>query len=150
VLTTTKLGVLACLVLGLGILGCGGSGKEQPAAGEAVTGDALEECLAGEGIEVEPGEGGPIQFGNAGTFTPQAVLVHSPLGSPSSVPRQDILVLEPQDAESYDRSLPPGVKDKYRFGPNVLVGVTDVGPPGPVRLPKVPADVSRALDACVS
>jgi hypothetical protein len=136
----------ACLVLVLGALGCGGDEKEKSAGGDPITGDALEMCLTDQGLDIERGEPGPIQIPPAGTFTPEAILVESA----DSSPRSEMLVFELPDAASFDRRLPPGLKDKYRFGANVLVLVTEVGPPGRVRLPKVPADVSRALDACVS
>jgi hypothetical protein len=136
----------ACLVLVLGALGCGGDEKEKSARGDPITGDALETCLTDEGLDVERGEPGPIQIPPAGTFTPEAILVEAG----DSFPRSEMLVFEPRDVASFDRRLPPGWKDEYRFGASVLVLVTEVGRPGPVRLPKVPADVSRALDACVS
>ena len=135
----------ACLAIALGAPGCGDDDQEEQAPGEAVSGDALQDCLAEEGLDVERGEPAPIRF-NAGPVTPQAGLVVSPDASP----RSEILVLDPEDAASYDQSLPAGFKDPARFGTNVVVLVTAVVGPGPVRGPKVPADVRRALNACVS
>lgn len=148
----TELIASACLIVAVGVIGCGDSGEEEPASGEAVTGDALEACLIDEGLAVERFDGGPIRFPPAGTFTPQAVLVHSPAGGRTSVPRQDILVLEQADAESYDQILPPGVKDDNRFGANVLVLATEItgvraGPD--IESPVAPQRVQRALNACV-
>jgi hypothetical protein len=147
VVTSTKHFASVCLVVGLGVVGCGGSGEEAPASGEAVTGDALERCLLEEGLGVERGKAAPLRL-NAGPVTPQAGLVVSP----DSSPRSEILVLEEEDAESYDQSLPPDTNDDRRFGANVVVLVTDAGPVGAMsefKLP-VPGRVRRALDACVS
>jgi hypothetical protein len=132
------------LALMLGAPGCGGDDEEDSVGGGPSAGDALETCLTDEGLDIERGEPGPIRF-DGETFTPESVLVESA----GSFRRSDILVLDPQDAERYDRSLPPGVKDKSRFGPNVLVFTIDVAPPGPVRPPTVRANLRRALDACV-
>jgi hypothetical protein len=144
-----RLGISSMVVAGALLVGCGGGGdeNEESAARDPVTGDALETCLTDKGLDVERGEPGPIQFGEAGTLTPEAGLIENA----GSFPRSEILVLEPEDAESYDRTLPPGVKDKNRFGANVLVLVTEVSPVGPIRRPPTPpADVRKALDACVS
>lgn len=142
------------LIAAVGVLaGCGDGGEKEPASGDAVTPDALEACLTDEGMNVQRFDGAPIRFPRAGTFTPQAVLVHSPAGGPSSVPRQDIMVLEQEHAESYDRSLPTGVEDKNRFGANVLVLVSEVSVTvGPDRFPDLtaPVNVRRALNTCVS
>jgi len=143
-LGSQKLVGAVCIVIALNALGCGEDENEGQASGKAVTGDVLERCLTEEGLEVERGEPAPIRF-NAGPVTPQAGLVVSP----DAFPRSEILVLKPKDAASLDQSLPAGLEDDTRFGANVVVLVTDVGPPGDVSAPPVPGDVRRALNACV-